>query len=175
MCSERSGVVNIALEGIMIIGAYCGILVVNQLLPFMSDVPQLLFLLGMVAAAIGGVAFSYFHAVASVKMKADQIISATALNILAPALVLFLTMSLNLGEARGSDKILTHGTEFLISEVPILSKSRLSATSFSRMSISAFILPLPSSFCHISSFTRQDSDSDFGPAAKILMLPMLPA
>jgi len=122
MFSERGGVTNIALEGLMIIGAFVGILVVNALRPYFIETPQLLFVIGMLVAGLFGLLFSYFHALASIKMKADQIISATSINILAPALALFLTMSLGLGEESGSDKLLVPGSMFRIKEVPILSK-----------------------------------------------------
>jgi len=122
MFSERSGVTNIALEGLMIIGAFVGIVVVNIFVPFFTNSPQLLYIIGMIAAGIAGLLFSFLHAIASVKMSADQTISATAINILTPALALFLTMSLGLGEARGSDKLFVPGSMFRISEVPILSK-----------------------------------------------------
>lgn len=120
--TERSGVVNIALEGLMIIGAFVGILFVNNVEADSVGGPFVLFILGMFVAGIGGIAFSYLHAVASIKMKANQIISATAINTLTPALALFLTMSLALGESPGSDKLPIHGTIFKIQEVPLLSK-----------------------------------------------------
>lgn len=122
MFTERSGVVNIALEGLMVIGAFVGILFVNAIDPESVGGPFVLFMLGMIVAAAGGILFSYLHAIAAIKMKADQIISATAINTLTPALALFLTMSLSLGESPGSDKLAIHGTIFKIQEIPLLSK-----------------------------------------------------
>jgi len=151
MFSERSGVVNIALEGIMIFGAFIGILFVNgKFYPHFPEVQAILdgggvtafqramtlqaemfvdmlgplttYLLGMLVAAISGAAISYFHAVAAIKMQANQIISATAINTLTPALALFLTMSLGLGESQGTDKLPIHGSVFKIQEIPLLSK-----------------------------------------------------
>ncbi|MDD3126693.1 MAG: ABC transporter permease [Candidatus Izemoplasmatales bacterium] len=120
MFTERGGVTNISLEGIMIIGAFVGLVTVNKLPASWFSSNFVLYLCGMIAAVIGGLIFAGIHAIAAIKMKANQIISATAINTLAPALALFLTMSLTLGEAQGSDKILVNGTRFIIERVPLL-------------------------------------------------------
>lgn len=87
--SERSGVVNIALEGIMIMGAFSGTIFIylmqkNQI---MSGYPLLF--VAMILSMLMGIFFALFHAIASVNMLADQTISGTALNLFAPALVIF--------------------------------------------------------------------------------------
>ncbi|HHX60240.1 MAG TPA: ABC transporter permease [Epulopiscium sp.] len=87
MFSERSGVVNIALEGIMTMGAFCSILLINFLQGSMSGQPLLL--LAVLVAALSGMLFSLLHAYASINMKADQVISGTALNMFAPAFAIF--------------------------------------------------------------------------------------
>ena len=87
MFSERSGIVNIALEGIMTIGAFTSILFINLTQGFMSGQTQLI--LAILVAGIAGLLFSLFHAYASINMKADQVISGTALNIFAPAFAIF--------------------------------------------------------------------------------------
>lgn len=87
MFSERSGIVNIALEGIMTMGAFCSILFIHFLQDNISG--QLLLLLAVVVAAISGGIFSLFHAYAAINMKADQVISGTALNMFAPAFAIF--------------------------------------------------------------------------------------
>jgi simple sugar transport system permease protein len=121
MFSERSGVTNIALEGIMIFGAFAGILVINALGGALQSVPQILFLVGAIVAVIVGVLFSWLHANAAIKYNADQIISATALNLFAPATALFLTMTLELGIRAGSDRLKVNSSQFRIEEVPFLS------------------------------------------------------
>jgi simple sugar transport system permease protein len=90
--SERSGVINLALEGIMIIGAFAGSWFVRsmQISGFPQTQAQLLLLIAMIATAAAGAAFSLLLSFSAVKMKADQTIGGTALNLLAPALVLFL-------------------------------------------------------------------------------------
>ncbi|MDO5564551.1 MAG: ABC transporter permease [Eubacteriales bacterium] len=87
MFSERSGIVNIALEGIMTMGAFTSILFLNLTGKFMSGQMQLLIAI-LIALATGGI-FSLFHAYASINMKADQTISGTALNMFAPAFAIF--------------------------------------------------------------------------------------
>ena len=87
--SERSGVVNIALEGIMIMGAFVGALTINYL-ELNTPLPiQLIAIIGLTIGAIIGVLFSLFHAFASINMKANQVISGTALNMFAPAFAIF--------------------------------------------------------------------------------------
>ncbi len=85
--SERSGIINIALEGIMTIGAFAGILFINVFENRLSG--QMLLLLAVIVAGVAGGLFSLLHAYASINMKADQTISGTALNMLAPAFAIF--------------------------------------------------------------------------------------
>jgi simple sugar transport system permease protein len=86
MFSERSGIVNVALEGIMLIGAFAGAAVTVILEPFTPAAGYL----GLLAGIIAGMIFSLLHAYASVNLKADQVISGTALNILAGGLTVYL-------------------------------------------------------------------------------------
>ena len=97
--AERSGIINLALEGIMIFGAFVGVLFVNvtQQAGTFAEAKaagdwvalQGFMLLAMLAAAVMGAVFSLLLSFASVNLKADQTIGGTALNLLAPALVLF--------------------------------------------------------------------------------------
>lgn len=93
--SERSGVTNIALEGIMLVGAFVSasityVIGANLEAPdfFMKNI---LPWIAVLAGALFGGLFSLIHAVASIKYKADQIISGTALNMLALGLTVFLS------------------------------------------------------------------------------------
>ena len=98
--AERSGIINLALEGIMIFGAFIGVLFVRSMQEFdvfLNAVKagdwltlQGLELLAMLVAAIMGALFSLLLSFASIHLKADQTIGGTALNLMAPALVLFL-------------------------------------------------------------------------------------
>ena len=96
--AERSGIINLALEGIMIFGAFIGVLFVRIMQNAGFEAVkaagnwmalQGLELLAMLAAAVCGAIFSLLLRFASVNLKADQTIGGTALNLLAPALVLF--------------------------------------------------------------------------------------
>lgn len=116
MFSERSGVVNIALDGIMIMGAFTSIFFINQMQAVMSG--QLLLLLAVLIAMITGAVFSLLHAYASVNMKADQTISGTALNMFAPAFAIYVARMI---QENGVQQIQFKNT-FLISAVPVLSK-----------------------------------------------------
>jgi simple sugar transport system permease protein len=78
---ERSGIVNIALEGIMLVGAFFGTATVLA-----TGSPWL----GVLVALVTGVAISAVHAVASVNLRADQVVSGTAINLLALGLTGFL-------------------------------------------------------------------------------------
>jgi general nucleoside transport system permease protein len=94
--SERSGVVNIALEGIMLFGALTAAVVAQQLeAPILAANPGgtvgWTAWAGVLAAMIVGGLIALIHAVVSIKYKADQVISGTAINLLAlgvPAVVL---------------------------------------------------------------------------------------
>ena len=86
MFSERSGVVNIALEGIMVFGATFGIFFIYFFPTLLS--PQLLIIAAMIIATISGILFSLFHAYASINLKANQTISGTALNLFAFAFMI---------------------------------------------------------------------------------------
>ena len=98
--AERSGIINLALEGIMIFGAFIGVLFVRSMQSFEVFTNavmqgnwltlQGLELLAMLVAAIFGAIFSLLLSFASINLKADQTIGGTALNLMAPALVLFL-------------------------------------------------------------------------------------
>ena len=98
--AERSGIINLALEGIMIFGAFIGVLFVRcmQVFPVFTEAVmqkqwltlQGLEVLAMLVAAVMGAVFSLLLAFAAINLKADQTIGGTALNLMAPALVLFL-------------------------------------------------------------------------------------
>jgi simple sugar transport system permease protein len=85
--SERSGVVNIGLEGIMVMGAFGAAVFNLEYFEFFgSATPWVSMLFG----GFVGLLFSILHAVATVNLRADHIVSGTALNLLAPALSVFL-------------------------------------------------------------------------------------
>lgn len=114
MFSERSGIVNIALEGIMIMGAFTGILFLNLTGGSMSGQVQL-FVAILISMTTGAV-FSLTHAYAAINMKADQTISGTALNMFAPAFAIFVARVI-----QGVQQIQFANT-FRIPSVPVLGR-----------------------------------------------------
>lgn len=91
--AERSGIINLALEGIMIFGAFIGVCFVKIMQEkevFTVEQGQLLLVLTLIVCAVFGAVFSLLLSFSAVNLKADQTIGGTALNLLAPALVLFL-------------------------------------------------------------------------------------
>ena len=97
--AERSGIINLALEGIMIFGAFIGVLFVNIMqsagvFDAAKAAGNVLALQGfmcltMLVTAIMSAIFSLLLAFAAINLCADQTIGGTALNLMAPALVLF--------------------------------------------------------------------------------------
>lgn len=133
MFSEISGVINIALEGIMLFGAFFGALFVY----FVQDTgmsPQTILLLGMLIAAVAGLIYSLLLSYAAITMKANQVITGTSLNLLIPAVILlFSKMFFN------SDGITTN-MNFYIQEIPILGKIPvLGPMFFQRTYLTVFI------------------------------------
>ncbi len=98
--AERSGVINLALEGTMIFGAFIGVLFVRLVQQWgwfeavyaagnWMGLQGFMLLTMLVSAALGAL-FALLLAFAAVSLKADQTVGGTALNLMAPALVLFL-------------------------------------------------------------------------------------
>ena len=89
MFSERSGVVNIALEGKMVMGAFTGIFFITT---FQDRLPgQPILLLGLLVAMFTGIIVSLPHAFASINLRANQIISGVAINMFAPAFAIYVS------------------------------------------------------------------------------------
>ncbi|MGI6781816.1 MAG: ABC transporter permease [Acholeplasmataceae bacterium] len=125
MYSEKSGTVNIALEGIMVMGAFAGIFFISSVqfffepenleriaeLPerlqvflknsatFLNSKPHLLLTIAMVLSILSGMLFASLLGLLAINMKANQTIGGVALNILAGALAIFLARTLNNTEA----------------------------------------------------------------------------
>lgn len=112
MFSERSGVVNIALEGIMIIGAFTGILFIST---FQDVIPgQPILILGILVSAVTGIIVSLAHAYASINMKANQVISGTAINMFAPAIAIYVARLIRTVQQ------IPFVNQFRIEKVPVL-------------------------------------------------------
>ena len=94
MFSERSGVINIALEGIMTIGGLIGIVLIK----IMNGLGAPLFIgisVAIIAAGIAGLIYSTLLAFSAINLKADQTIGGTALNLLATAIAMVVAKRIN--------------------------------------------------------------------------------
>ena len=121
MWSEHSGIINIALEGIMTVGAVAGGLAICLLPADMA--PALVVVLSIVVACAAGVVYSALLAFASINLKADQTIGGTALNLMGTALALVLVKNFNLTSPTGtgsqSPKLTYNNTPFIFNIGPI--------------------------------------------------------
>jgi len=115
MFSERSGIINIALEGIMIFGAFAGILFISIVQQFIPG--QAVLLMAVFVSAFAGIAVSFFHAYVSINLRANQIISGIAINMLAPAVTIYIARNIHKDGVQQIPFI----DQFLIKEVPLLS------------------------------------------------------
>lgn len=114
MFSERSGVINIGLEGTMVIGAFAG----TMFLHISQDAGAFNgywgLLMAILIATLTGILYSALHAFASVNMFADQTISGTAMNMFAAAFSIFVARSIV-----GIQQV-SFSNLFLIRKVPLL-------------------------------------------------------
>ena len=99
--AERSGVINIGLEGIMVIGALGGALVM-KFLP-VSVGAFAMVSLTVLASVLFGMIFSLLLAVAAIQFKADQTITGTAMNMLATAGATVAVKAMNTAASGGND------------------------------------------------------------------------
>lgn len=117
--SERSGVVNVGLEGIMVIGAFSAI-VFN--LAFAGDFGELTPWLGLLVGGLFGLIFAIFHAIATINLRADHVISGTVLNLIAPALAVLLARVLY--DGRGQTDVIKEPFKLftfpILSDIPII-------------------------------------------------------
>ena len=115
VCAERSGIINLGLEGIMIFGSFMGVMFVRIMQGggMTQEQGQLMVVAALLGAGICGMIFSLLLAFSAINLKADQTIGGTALNMLAPAIVLFFIVliahqnSLKINGAAGSWFMLT--------------------------------------------------------------------
>ena len=117
--AEHSGVINIGLEGIMVMGALGGALVL-KFLP-VSVGPFAMVAATIAASALFGLLFSLLLAVAAINFKADQTITGTAMNMLATAAATVAVKAMNTAASGGndvsSDISYTHSKDLLLFRV----------------------------------------------------------
>lgn len=123
--SEKSGVTNLALEGLQGVGAFTGALAAVLIAGNLSSDSQVPYYMAMLFAVLGGVLYSLLHALLCIRFKANQVISGVVINILAMALTAFLTKYLNRSVfGAASDKfVLGVSTKITVpglSQIPVL-------------------------------------------------------
>ncbi|MRI84854.1 ABC transporter permease [Fundicoccus ignavus] len=131
--SERSGIVNVGLEGIMVMGAFSSIVFNLAMAPMLGDWTPWV---GMLFGGFIGVVFALIHAVATVNLRADHIISGTVLNLVAPALGIFLVRVMFNG--KGQTDIIRESFGYF--NFPVLSKIPvIGQIFFTRTSLPAYV------------------------------------
>jgi len=106
--------VNIALEGIMVVGAFCSIFFINRMQDTMSG--QWLLVLAILVAVASGTLFSLLHAYAAINLRSNQTIGGTALNMFAPAFAIYMARMLQPNHVQQVQFVNT----FRIRSVPVL-------------------------------------------------------
>jgi len=119
--SERSGITNLALEGLLGFGAFCGGLFVAVFGASFAIGSSLPMYLAFLIAMLGGAIYSMLHAMLCIKFKANQVISGVVVNVVSVALTGFLTSQIN------ASLFDTPSNKFVLSvspriTVPVLSK-----------------------------------------------------
>lgn len=144
--SERSGVVNVGLEGIMVMGAFSAI-VFN--LFFTQGGQSWGPWLGLLVAGLVGVVFALIHAVATVYLRADHVISGTVLNLVAPSLAVFLTRVLfdNKGQTDIIKNFFGKYNFPLLSDIPVIGP-----IFFRSISLPAYVGVLVAFICYFILF-----------------------
>ena len=100
MLSERSGVINIALEGIMAIGGLAGVFVLSL---FGGSMPTpALVAVSILASALAGLVYSLLLGFSAITLKADQTIGGTALILVATSFAIVVVKAFNNANANGS-------------------------------------------------------------------------
>ena len=121
MFSERSGIINIALEGIMVVGGMAGVLALAMFGGTVS--PAALVIISIFSSAIAGMLYSLLLGFSAITLKADQTIGGTALNMLATAVAIVVVKAYNNamsgGKGTASGKINYSNEAFIFSAGPL--------------------------------------------------------
>ncbi|MFF3021668.1 ABC transporter permease [Gottfriedia sp. NPDC057948] len=116
--SERSGVVNIGLEGLMVVGGFASALTISKLQETHQGEVWVIWV-GILVAVLTGALFSLLHAFASINLHADQVISGIAINMIAGALTIFLARNIT-GSGNISINGITRTDIPVLKNIPIL-------------------------------------------------------
>lgn len=143
LLSERSGVVNIGLEGLMIIGTFAGsytLYVITKDAAPGTGVDLWMILVSLFAAMAAGGLFSLLHAYASISLNANQIISGTAINMLAAAAALFLAELLTGSERLGVITGVARKDVPILSDIPFIGDLFFTKTYFTTYMVLAIVV-----------------------------------
>lgn len=136
---EKSGVTNLAIEGLQGFGAFTGALAAVLIAGKFAGNSPVPFYIAMLFAVIGGGIFALLHALLCIKFKANQVISGVVINILAMALTSYLTKGINRGVfGAASDKFVLSVSARVT--VPVLSKIPVLGAAFTNMYIFEFFI-----------------------------------
>lgn len=117
--SERSGVVNVGLEGTMVVGSFAAIVYNLDAAPTMGELTPWI---GLLVGGLAGVVFIFFHALATITLRSDHVISGTVLNLIAPALAVVLTKMFY--DGKGQTDIITQSfplfTFPILGDIPVI-------------------------------------------------------
>lgn len=130
--SERSGVTNLCIEGLMLFGCFSAAAIIVKLQAIGVNYTVAI-IIGLLGAMFFSALLSFFHALASIKFKADQTISGTAINMVSTALSLFLAQTIT-----GSGNI-TVVRSIIRYNIPILSKIPLIGSSLKHIGQLGFV------------------------------------
>ena len=125
MC-ERSGVVNIGIEGLMLTAAFVGWISGVILAPMFASEASPIFgatpalVIALVLAVLASVLVSLLHAWLSITVRADQIISGTIINIAAAGLTAYLYTVVSANSPNGAGNFIAFKPPALIAEIPIV-------------------------------------------------------
>ena len=135
--SERGGIVNVGLEGIMVIGAFAGVIFNLNFADSFGDATPWI---AAIVAGLIGLVYSLLHAVATINFRADHVVSGTVLNLIAPSLAVFLTRVIF---GAGQTPAISHNFKTvsfpILSHIPILGK-----VFFTNVSLIAYVAILVS-------------------------------
>lgn len=125
--SEHAGIVNVGLEGIMVVGAFSAVVFNLETASVLGEAtPWLALLVG----GLAGVLFSLLHAVATVHFRADHVVSGTVLNLMAPALTVFLVKVLyNKGQTDNIQESFGRFDFPILSDIPFIGEIFFKNTS----------------------------------------------
>ena len=116
---ERSGIVNIGLDGLMIIGAFSSGLTVFSLQSLFGGGVWTI-IIGLMVAMLVGTLFSLLHAFASINLQANQVISGTAINMMAGSLTIFLARNITGSGNIRLQNSLSKYSLFLLKDIPFI-------------------------------------------------------